>query len=87
MQRIFARDSNLSEKSAALGVASAMAVKRELGMGLARCVKITKALTGLAEIIKVAKKSMKPGRTAKLVIASALEGARSPVKKYGEKTR
>ena len=85
LERVIARDSSIGEKAAALGVATAMGAKRKLGMGLSYHAKKTTA--GLTKIIKAAKKSMKPGKTAKLVIASALKGARSAVKKLGGKSK
>ena len=92
--RVQAKDSSFGEKIAAYAVNKAMMIKRKLGMGLSNKGGVTKRrrrrlpqTVTLSKIIKEAKKTMKPGKTAKSVITSALKGARLVVKKSGGKNK
>uniref|UniRef100_A0ABD2XAG9 Phospholipase A2-like domain-containing protein n=2 Tax=Trichogramma kaykai TaxID=54128 RepID=A0ABD2XAG9_9HYME len=74
LERIRARDSSVGEKIAALTVASAMKIKKGLGVKLAK-------------VVTAAKKQMKPGKTSKMVIKSAIAGAKEAVRKAGGKNK
>uniref|UniRef100_A0ABD2XBH4 Phospholipase A2-like domain-containing protein n=1 Tax=Trichogramma kaykai TaxID=54128 RepID=A0ABD2XBH4_9HYME len=70
LERVRARDSSIGEKIAALAVASAMKIKKGLGVKLAK-------------VVTAAKKNMKRGKTSESVIKSAISGAKEAVKKAG----
>uniref|UniRef100_A0ABD2X0Y7 Phospholipase A2-like domain-containing protein n=1 Tax=Trichogramma kaykai TaxID=54128 RepID=A0ABD2X0Y7_9HYME len=74
LERIRARDSSVGEKIAALTVASAMKIKKGLGVKLAK-------------VVTAVKKQMKPGKTSKMVIKSAIAGAKEAVRKAGGKNK
>ena len=79
--RVTAEDAGVGEKMAAYAITNAMKMKRKFGMGL----KKKNTPISLKNIVKMAKKSMVSGKSAKKVIKSALKGAREAVKKDGGK--
>ena len=94
-QRVLAKDSSLGEKSAAYAVANIMNAKTKLGMG--RKTQTQKAAKGrrrvkkgkminFKAIINAAKKNLnRKSRNGRVVIKSALLGARKMIKKRGGK--
>lgn len=92
-KRVLAKDSNLSEKAAAYGVANIMKVKSKVGMGLKRKktkkkkpkTKTRAKKTSLASIIKKTSKYIGPERTPKSIISATLRTARSAVREAGGK--
>lgn len=96
-QRVLAKDSSLGEKSAAYAVANIMNAKTKLGMGMKtqqkkaakrrRRIKKTKMINFKA-IINAAKKNLnRKSRNGRVVIKSALLGARKMIKKRGGKRK
>lgn len=80
-KRVSARDAKFGEKAAAWGIAKTMKVKTKLGMGVRR------SRATLGKIIKAAKKSMLPNKESRMLIKTALKGARNAVKKAGGKRK
>ena len=81
LKRVFAKDSSVGEKAAALGVSSVMRVKKKLGMGIGKQKQNMKKKVALRKIINSSKLAMKRSGTVK----SALIGARKAVHKAGGK--
>lgn len=89
VERILAKDSDFSEKAAAIGVAGAMKIKRKLGMGLKKNVageeykgnKKKKLKISWKKIINAAKSIAKKTGSIK----STLKAARTAVKEAGGK--
>lgn len=79
IKRVFAKDSSVGEKAAALGVSTIMHVKNKLGMGMSKTKSSMKKKVALRKIIDSSKSAMKRSGTVK----SALIGARDAVHKAG----
>ena len=95
-QRVTAKDSSLGEKAAAYTVTNIMEAKSKLGMGMRkrkgkkkrrRSKKKLRKLLNFKTIVSAAKKSMKKKtKKGRVVIKSAVLGARRVVKKRGGKS-
>lgn len=85
-QRVKASDSSLGEKAAAYAVTNIMKVKSKFGMGLKRkkCNKMKKKLT-LKKLIKTASKAATSSNDSRIAIKTALQAARTIMKKAGGK--
>lgn len=81
-KRVFARDASVGEKAAAWSVTNIMKAKRKLGMGVKK-----PSSVGFKKIIGAAKKTMTQSNNSRVLIQSALKGARAAVKKFGGKSK
>lgn len=79
-ERVRAADASIGEKAAAWAVTNIMKTKRKFGMGAKKMKNI-----GLAKIIGAAKKAMIPSNDSRVVIKTALKGAREALRKVGGK--
>lgn len=81
-KRVFAKDASIGEKASAWGVANIMKAKTKLGMGVKK-----QNSVGLKKIIGAAKKAMIHSSDPRIIISSALKGAKAAVKKVGGKRK
>lgn len=89
-KRAISGDAKFGERAASWAITNAMKAKLKLGASLRRKggrkpSMSRKTLTSLNKIIKASKKSMLPSANSRIVIASALKGARKAVKTLGGK--
>lgn len=79
-KRVSATDASIGEKTAAWAVTNIMKAKRKFGMGARKINNV-----GLGKIIGAAKKAMVSSNDSRIVIKTALKGAREALKKAGGK--